>query len=193
MPTNEEHMEKLKQLLCEASRCEARHATDFIIMSVYIRQRTHETVGVNTLKRFYNYGCQSAIPRMQTLNVLARSLGYRNYDDFCNHYADTSDSASDIVMGQHISSSLLVVGERILLRWNPGRECLAEYLGNDTYRVVTSQQTKLAVGDTFQAPFFALGHTAMLANLIHGDTSFPLYEIGKQGGLTLAEIVRNDE
>ena len=186
---NEQHLEALKRLLCEAAGCESTHSSDFIVMMAYVRNRTKQAIGVNTLKRFYNYGGESATPRSETLNVLAQSLGYRNYTDFCEHYQTDSDAqSSDVVLGAHIATKDLRLGQNVRLRWNPGRECLIEYLGNDTFRVVESQQTKLAAGDTFQASFFALGHTALLANLIHGDSSFPLYEIGKKRGLTLVEI-----
>lgn len=186
---DEQHIEILKRLLCEAAGCEAKRPGDFLVMSVFVRNRTRQTVGVNTLKRLYGYGGESTTPRMETLNILSRSLCYRNYTDFCQHHADASaSSSSDVVLGAHVSTSALQVGQRVRLRWNPGRECVAEYLGNDTFRIVSSERTKLAVGDTFQASFFALGHTALLANLIHGDNAFPLYEIGKQGGLTCVEM-----
>ena len=190
MKNDEQHIETLKRLLCEATGCEAKRPGDFLIMSVFVRNRTRQTVGVNTLKRLYHYGGETVEPRMETLNVLARSLCYRNYADFCQHHGDgLQNQSSDVVLGVHISSSALMTGQRVCLRWNPGRECVAEYLGNDTFRVVASEQTKLVVGDTFQASFFALGHTALLSNLIHGDNAFPLYEIGKQGGLTLVEVL----
>lgn len=86
-----------------------------------------------------------------------------------------------------------------MLRWNPGREMTVEYLGNSTFRVLKVEGIKLSVGDTFQAAFFALGHAAMLSNVIHdmrdqrganvaeSYLSWPLYEIGQQGGLTLVK------
>ncbi|MBQ7279515.1 MAG: hypothetical protein IJR13_02155 [Bacteroidales bacterium] len=191
-----QHIETLKRLLCEAAGCEAQRATDFIVLAVYVRSQTRVNIGVNTLKRLFHYGSEHAMPRLETLNVLARSLGYRSYSDFCTHYGTSATAqSSDVVLGPHVSTSSLLEGQRIRLRWNPGRECVAEYLGNDTFRVIRSEQTKLQPNDTFQATFFAVGHVAMLANLIHGDTSFPLYEIGRQGGLTLAEVVaiRNEE
>ena len=184
------HLDTLKKLLCEAAECEAKHPSDFQTLSAFVRLRTHNVVGVNTLKRLYNYGGATTMPRTETLNVLARSLGYRDFADFCNYQEQGGeDESSDIVLGSHIKSAKLSVGQQVLLRWNPGRECRVEYLGNDTYRVISSERSKLSVGDTFQASFFALGHAAMLSNLVHGDHSFPLYEIGRQGGLTLVKLV----
>ena len=173
----------MKRLLCEATGCEATRPGDFLIMSVFVRNRTRQTVGVNTLKRLYHYGGETVEPRMETLNVLARSLCYRNYADFCQHHGDgLQNQSSDVVLGVHVSSSALLTGQRVCLRWNPGRECVAEYLGNDTFRVVDTT-------NYFSYELDALGHTALLSNLIHGDNAFPLYEIGKLGGLTLVEVV----
>jgi len=115
---------------------------------------------------------------------MARAIGYRSYDDFCEHYGDCSPS-SDIVLGKGVKVTELKSGERLMLRWNPGREVVVEYLGNSTFRVLSSEGSKLHADDTFQAAFFALEHAAMLANVIHGNSCWPLYEIGQQGGLTL--------
>lgn len=60
-------------------------------------------------------------------------------------------TVSDIVLGANIKNSDLAPGDRLMLRWNPGREVTAEYLGNSTFRIVSSVASKLAVGDTFFA------------------------------------------
>ena len=85
----------------------------------------------------------------------------------------------------------LLPGEHLQLRWNPGSEVVVEYLGNLTFRVTASVASKLAVGDTFQASWFATGHPAMLANVIHQENSWHLYEIGQQGGLTLVRQLQS--
>lgn len=177
-------IEALRRLICEAAGCEAGSPADFYTLMLFIESRTRETVGLTTVKRFWQYGGLSSKPRQSTLNVMARSIGYRNYDDFCEHYGDCTPS-SDIVLGEGVKVNDLKPGDRLMLRWNPGREVVLEYLGNSTFRVLSSEGSKLKADDTFQAAFFALGHAAMLANVIHGDSSWPLYEIGQQGGLTL--------
>lgn len=93
--------------------------------------------------------------------------------------------SSDLVLGDGIKVNDLKPSDRLMLRWNPGREVVLEYLVNSTFRVLRSEGSKLKANDTFQAAFFALGHAAMLANVIHGDYYWSLYEIGQQGGLTL--------
>lgn len=177
-------IDTLRRLICEAAGCEAGSPADLYTLKLFIESRTRETIGLTTVKRFWQYGGLSSQPRQSTLNVMARAIGYRSYDDFCEHYGDCSPS-SDIVLGKGVKVTELKSGERLMLRWNPGREVVVEYLGNSTFRVLSSEGSKLHADDTFQAAFFALGHAAMLANVIHGNSCWPLYEIGQQGGLTL--------
>ena len=177
-------IDTLRRLICEAAGCEAGSPADLYTLKLFIESRTRETVGLTTVKRFWQYGGLSSQPRQSTLNVMARAIGYRSYDDFCEHYGDCSPS-SDIVLGKGVKVTELKSGERLMLRWNPGREVVMEYLGNSTFRVLSSEGSKLHADDTFQAAFFALGHAAMLANVIHENSCWPLYEIGQQGGLTL--------
>ncbi len=181
---NDSRIDTLRRLVCEAAGCEARTPGDFYTLTAFVEGRTHEPIGLTTVKRFWQYGGMSSTPRRSTLNLLARAIGYRSYDDFCEHHGDDTPS-SDPILGQGIKVADLLPGEYLMLRWNPGREVVVEYLGNSTFRVAMSEGSKLQADDTFQAAFFALGHPAMLANIIHGESSWPLYEIGQLGGLTL--------
>lgn len=182
MDTNSQ-IETLKRLVCEAAGCDAKSPADFYNLTAFIEGRTRETIGLSTVKRLWQYKGLTTKPRQATLNVLAQSIGYGSFDDFCKHYGSCEPS-SDIVLGQSLKSADLFQGEQVMLRWNPGREIIIEYLGNSTFRVIKSENSKLTVDDTFQTSFFALGHPSMLANVIHGDSSWPLYEIGQVSGLT---------
>lgn len=190
MNTNDTLIGTLKRLVCEGARIETATLTpaDFSAIVAFVETRTHEIIGLTTVKRVWQYGGLSANHRPSTLNVLARAVGYRSYEDFCTHHGDCSPS-SDIIPGGGLHVSDLLAGDHIMLRWNPGREVVAEYLGNLTFRVTASVASKLAVGDTFQASWFATGHPAMLAKVIHQENSWPLYEIGQQGGLTLVRRI----
>ncbi len=185
MNQTNQNIDALKRLVCEAAGCQANTPGDFYTIMAFVESRTRESIGLTTVKRLWQYAGLSSTPRTATLDVLARSIGYRNYADFAAHYGQGGDS-SNIVLGGGVKAGELPLGERLMLRWSPGREIVIEHLGNQTFRVVSSVASKLAVGDTFQAAFFALGHPAMLANVIHGESSWPLYEIGQQGGLTMA-------
>ena len=124
--SNDDHtLETLKRLVCEGAGVAAHTPGDFYTIMAFVEGRTHEGIGLTTVKRLWQYGGLSSKPRQATLDVLARSIGYRSYDDFATHYGRGGES-SNIVLGGGIKVSDLFLGERLMLRWNPGREIVVE-------------------------------------------------------------------
>ena len=178
------YIEQLKNLLCEAVERQMNRASDFVFLQAYIFERTRENIGLNTLKRIWNYGNTPVTPRSFTLDTLAKSVGYRNFEDMKLFYGDEGADASDKILGKVVSSSELRPGDHVTLCWDPGRRCTVEYLGSNAYRVVSSERTKLKPGNTFQTAFFATGSPLILSNLVQDDSFAPLYEIGRKTGVT---------
>lgn len=177
-------IEHLKKLLCEAVERQMNRASDFVFLQAYVFERTRENIGLNTLKRIWNYGNTPVVPRIFTLDVLSKAIGYRNFEDLKHFYGDEGADSSDKVFGKVVSSSDLRPGDRVTLCWDPGRRCTVEYLGSNAYRVLSSEQTKLKPGNTFQAAFFATGSPLILSNLVQDDSFATLYEIGRKSGVT---------
>ena len=178
------YIEHLNTLLCEALDRQMNRSSDFVFLQAYVFERTRENIGLNTLKRIWNYGNTPVTPRSFTLDVLSRAIGYRNFDDLKQFYGDEGNDSSDKVLGKVVSSQDLRPGDRVTLCWDPGRRCTVEYLGSNAYRVLSSEQTKLKPGNTFQIAFFATGSPLILSNLVQDDSFAPLYEIGRKSGVT---------
>jgi hypothetical protein len=178
------YIEHLKTLLCEAVDRQMNRSSDFIFLQAYVFERTHENIGLNTLKRIWSYGNAPVAPRIYTLDILSQAVGYRNFEELKNFYGEEGSESSDKVLGKVVSSSELHPGDRVTLCWNPGRRCTVEYLGSNAYRVVSSERTKLKPGNTFQTAFFATGSPLLLSNLMQDDSFAPLYEIGRKSGVT---------
>ena len=182
------YIEHLKNLLCEALDRQMNRSSDFVFLQAYIFERTRENIGLNTLKRIWNYGNTPVVPRIFTLDILSKAVGYRNFEDMKQFYGEAGSESSDKVLGKVVSSSDLRPGDRVTLCWNPGRRCTVEYLGSNAYRVVSSERTKLKPGNTFQTAFFATGSPLILSNLVQDDTFAPLCEIGRKSGVTQITI-----
>lgn len=178
------YIEHLKKLLCEAVERQMNRASDFVFLQAYVFERTRENIGLNTLKRIWNYGNTPVVPRIFTLDVLSKAIGYRNFEDLKHFYSDEGADSSDKVFGKVVSSSDLRPGDRVTLCWDPGRRCIVEYLGSNAYRVLSSERTKLKPGNTFQTAFFATGSPLILSNLVQDDSFATLYEIGRKSGVT---------
>jgi len=66
---------------------------DFVYLSERIAQRTHQHIGVNTLKRIWGHLDDNVTPRLSTLNVLAQFAGTDGWESFCQ--ASTSADKAD--------------------------------------------------------------------------------------------------
>jgi hypothetical protein len=142
-----------------------------VFLQAYIFERTRENIGLNTLKRIWNYGNTPVVPRIFTLDILSKAVGYRNFEDVKQFYGEAGSESSDKVLGKVVSSSDLRPGDRVTLCWNPGRRCTVEYLGSNAYRVVSSERTKLKPGNTISSSQFLSVNTFSARLSTHSSTT----------------------
>ena len=172
----EEALNALEKQVEEKAGRAMRLPSDFVLLAQAIANANGENISTNTSRRF-------------TFNVLARYVGYRDWDDFCRNLSNTA--ASQIFDSHYIDSDTLRHGARLTLRWHPGRVVTLEYRGDNEYVVVASLRAKLAVGDTFKCQGFIPGQPLVINGLIHQGIDHPSnYICGKQGGI---KIIRADQ
>ena len=163
---------------------------DFDFLRGIIWERTHEQISTSTLKRLWGYvdGVDNA--RNSTLNVLSKALGYENWDAFILKLKSENVDNSDLVMSESVSSSDLKIGDRLMIAWQPNRVCLLNYLGDNKFEVMKSQNSKLKVGDTFRCGLFILGEPVYINDLRqnNGTEEPKLFVIGNKSGLVKLKI-----
>lgn len=163
---------------------------DFDFLRGIIWERTHEQISTSTLKRLWGYvdGIDNA--RNSTLNVLSKALGYESWDAFILKLKSENMDNSDLVMSESVSSGDLMVGDMLLIAWQPNRVCRLKYLGEDKFEVMKSQNSKLKVGDTFRCGLFILGEPVYINDLRQNNgTGEPkLFVIGNKSGLVKLRI-----
>ena len=163
---------------------------DFDFLRGIIWERTHEQISTSTLKRLWGYvdGVDNA--RNSTLNVLSKALGYENWDAFILKLKSENVDNSDLVMSESVSSGDLKIGDRLMIAWQPNRVCLLNYMGDNQFEVMESQNSKLKVGDTFRCGLFILGEPVYINDLRQNNgTGEPkLFVIGNKSGLTKLRV-----
>ncbi len=180
----EEALNALEKQVEEKAGRAMRLPSDFVLLAQAIANANGENISTNTLKRLWGYSDGYNTSRRFTLNVLARYVGYRDWDDFCRNLSNTA--ASQIFDSHYIDSDTLRHGARLTLRWHPGRVVTLEYRGDNEYVVVASLRAKLAVGDTFKCQGFIHGQPLVINGLIHQGIDHPInYICGKQGGIKI--------
>lgn len=152
-----------------------------------ISRRMGKRLSPTTLKRLWGYLNEPMTPRRSTLDILAHFCGWEDYEDFTAGNSPEIDSGT---VGTNVISveKDMKRGDRIKLMWNPSRVCLIEYLGDMKWKVVESEGTRLAPGDTFGCALIISGEPLYLDNLMHGNARPGTYVCGRKSGVTFQRI-----
>ena len=119
---------KLKQLVEDSIPRKIKTPADFVYLSGVIFERCGETISETTLKRIWGYIEGYDTTRFHTLSILAKFVGYNDWDDFVNENTNDPNEQSEEIMQKCIYTKNLKPGERIYFTWTPDRECLVEFL-----------------------------------------------------------------
>ena len=152
-----------------------------------IADTTGELLSVNTLKRITGVIPYSGEPRLSTLEILARYLGF------------PSAQAMDAVLGGStsdfnlppgfINSATMKEGQRIRLSWAPGRTIVIRHSGAGKYDVEESVNSKLQAGDILNAGYLAEGYPLIIKEVWRDGNNLGEYNAASEGGLTEVEIL----
>ena len=166
---------------------------DFEYLRERIYARLHTLVSRTTLMRLWGYVDEEVTPRKGTLDILSRFLGYQDWESYQENASLPKEQQSSPVMSRKLSvSSDLSIGEKLRLTWQPGRVCDVEYLGNLSFRVIASENTRIQPDDTFQCSLIVEGEPLYLDNLRKGDGSSSAetiaYVCGKKTGVNFEHL-----
>lgn len=123
-------------------------SVDYEYMAEVISRRVKTRVSPSTIKRITGYIDESVTPRKSTLDLLARALGYKSFDDYVEQ-PENPAVESDPSLGQWIDASKLSRGFEVELMWFPDRKCMVRFLGGELWEVIESVATRLASGQQF--------------------------------------------
>lgn len=166
---------------------------DFEYLRERIYARLHTLVSRTTLMRLWGYVDEEVTPRKGTLDILSRFLGYLDWESYQENASLPKEQQSSPVMSRKLNvNSDLYIGERLRLTWQPDRVCDVEYLGELSFRVIASENTRIQPGDTFQCSLIIEGESLYLDNLRKGDGSSSAetiaYVCGKKTGVNFEHL-----
>lgn len=162
--------------------------TDFNILSAAIEMALNERISSSTLKRLWGYVASRPMPRFSTLSVLARYIGYKDYEDFCSSIDNPYFEDSGFLSSDSAKSADLKKGDTVTIGWSPNRLVTLEYLGDFKFMVMENRYSKLREGDIFEAINFIKGQPLYVSKILRGDAYTPPYIAGRSGGLTSVTV-----
>ena len=164
---------------------------DFSILREQIYARLNIFISPTTLMRLWGYVNEPVKPRRGTLDTLARFLNYHDWEDYQRNATLSKARQSNPIMSRKLSvQSDLRTGCFVRLTWQPERVCDVEYLGNQAFRVIASEKTRLKEGDTFECSLIIEGEPLYLNNLRHENNPPISYVCGRISGVMFEFLKR---
>lgn len=168
-------------LLKQKSGHDLRLSADCEYLALDIESVTGEHIGVNTLKRLLGFIDDEREPRISTLDVIARYLGFKSWEEL-HIYDDKSNSSFDSTSDE-IRVQDLTVGQQIQISYLPDRRLIIEYQGNNTFLILSSQNSKLHDGDQITITHIVSGYPLLVSKVIRNSQSLGSFTAGKAQGI----------
>lgn len=175
------------QLLKEKSGNALRIPSDCEYLSLDIESKTGVRIGATTLKRLVGFAQDEREPHTSTLDAIAHYLGYAHWEEL-SQIEDNGNSDFD-APDEEIRSADLQPDANVEIAYLPDRRLKLQYLGNQRYRVVESENSKLLVGDEVEIQNFVLHHPLLVLNVWRNGESLGQFTAGRVSGLSSIKIV----
>lgn len=163
--------------------------TDYEEFSFFLEKKTGSKVSASTLKRLYGYVSDNHKPRMVTLDILSQYIGHRNYMKFKQWLKTSTKYNSSFFKASQLISSDLEKGTEVTIGWSPNRILRLLYLGESTYEILASENSKLQVGDHFVTGCFIKEQPLYLPYIERNGERTASFVAGRNGGLTLINVI----
>lgn len=181
--TNSAFIESLKQDIEDKFNHSFKSATDFDKLETLIKSHSCDTLNASTLKRIWGYSKTDSKPRRTTLTVLAKVLGYRDWESYVNKKRSEKRIESGFISDAIVNISVLKPGDIISFKWNPDRFISLLCRGEENFEVIEQENSSLVVGDTFRVLFIREGYPIYCKDVIRDSVNLGDYIAGEETGI----------
>ena len=160
---------------------EIRLSCDCDLLTLDIESMTGEHIGVNTMKRLLGFIVDERTPRISTLNIIARYLGYADWESLRLEDAAHSNSVFD--NRDELLACSMLRGQKLLITYSPNRKLVIEYVGDNHFLVLESENGKLQKGDLLTLTHIVRGYPLLVAEVMRDGRSLGAFTAGKSQGI----------
>lgn len=168
----------------------APHEIQLLVNDIELKTREH--IGLNTMKRLLGFLDEDRTPRESTLDVIARYLGYDNWQMVSDMEQERFSSAFGS-SNDELDMERLSAGSRVHFTCNPEREVIIRYLGNHKFVVERSVNSKLRQGDQLEIWHMIRRYPLHITSVVRRGEHLGPFTAGKVGGLTSLEVLKDTE
>ena len=160
-------------------------STDFANLSLAIAESKAGYISPSTLKRFWGYVKDVySSKRLSTLDTLARYIGYNGFNHYSGSFKQSESSLSDFNSSNSLDVQTLSAGSHLRVTWFPNRILSMTYLGQLTFSIDESINSRLTPGHKVKCLTLVKGQPLIL-NVLMSDSpnSMHTFTAGKKHGI----------
>ena len=172
---------KLMEAKC-GMRLNSSSACERLALDIEIS--TGERLGFTTLKRLLGFTAEHATPRLSTLEILARYLGFNSYTELEDAINNIGDSDFDS-HAESVHSSRLPAEAEINLSYSPNRRLKLKHVNDDEFVVMESLNGSLKSGDIVFVDSFTSGLPMIAKDVIRNGERLGRYVAGGKFGINI--------
>ena len=154
---------------------------DIEALALDIQSCTGERLGINTLKRLTGIISDERNPRLTTLQIIARYLGYSSWEQ-AMEMEDSDNSAFDITP-EELRSCNLTPGTKVKVEYLPNRRLVLDYKGDNWFEVLKSENSKLHSGDRAAITIMIQDYPLVATDVVRDGNSLGSFTAGKSQGI----------
>ena len=144
--------------------------------------RTTKTyVALNTVKRLLGIIPYKFTPRSDTLDLFAKYLGFENWK-FLQDYINNNISGFN-ELGSYMNLNDMNLGSIMEISWLPDRQITIINLGDNNFKVLSSQNSKLKEEDILTISHIAIGCPFVVKKVIRDNEDLGYYIAAKEKGV----------
>ena len=171
----------IREKLSERSGIGIRLSRDCELLVLDIESATGEHIGVNTMKRLLGFIADERTPRTATLDVIARYLGFEDWETL--RLVDENSSNSSFDDRDEYLACYLEPGQQLAIFYPPNRRLIIEHQDGNRFRVLESENSKLLPGDMLTLTHIVRGYPLLVAEVIRGGQNLGAFTAGKAQGI----------
>lgn len=172
----------IQKQLKHKSGVDFQDPSDAAQLALDIETVTGEHVGVNTMKRLLGMIDDEREPRVSTLNIVARYLGYADWAELRLFDNGSNSDFGDDEEGVLVASSLSE-GSRLSISYAPDRVVSLCHLRDDHFVVEHSANSKLKEGDEIVVTHFVKGYPLLVGEVVRNGRSLGRFVAGRERGI----------
>jgi hypothetical protein len=171
----------IKQLVENKFGKEINYPKDCAVLAEVMRIDNNLPISSSTLKRVFGFYGEIEKPRLHTLDMLAKYLGYKNWAELDNHLLH-NDSGFDEI--ETIEIDKLELNNKLVIEYSSIRKIRMQYLGEFRFELLESTSSKLRKGDILRIHNLVKGYPLICQSVIRDNTDLGKYIGGRTSGIT---------